>query len=82
MLDPDNAVRNMLEWIFERFAVLCNERALQHDFAEHRLRMPCLVQQGPEVGHIFWSGPTYQMIQQVLTSLVYAGVLVYADKSR
>jgi DNA invertase Pin-like site-specific DNA recombinase len=82
VLDPDDAVRETLARIFERFALLRNGRAVQRDFAEHGLRMPRLVQQGAEAGHVLWVRPTYQMIQQVLTSPVYAGVFVYGRRKR
>jgi DNA invertase Pin-like site-specific DNA recombinase len=81
-LDPDDGVRDALERVFERFAVLRNARAVQRDFAEHALRMPRLIQQGPEAGRTAWVRPTYQMIQQVLTSPVYAGVFVYGRRKQ
>src|SRR3712207_3501406 len=44
--------------------------------------MPRLIQHGAEAGRIAWVRPTYQMIQQVLTSPVYAGVFVYGRRQR
>jgi DNA invertase Pin-like site-specific DNA recombinase len=82
VLDPDDEVRATLARIFERFAVLRNGRAVQRDLAEHRLRMPRLIQCGAEAGRITWVRPTYQMIQQVLTSPVYAGVFVYGRRKQ
>lgn len=82
VLDPDDGVRDALARIFERFAVLRNGRAVQRHFVEHDLRMPRLVQQGAEAGRITWVRPTYQMIQQVLTSPVYAGVFVYGRRKQ
>src|SRR5829696_8478032 len=52
--DPDEAVRAALARIFERFAVLRNARAVQRHFAEHRLPMPRLIQQGAEAGRVVW----------------------------
>jgi DNA invertase Pin-like site-specific DNA recombinase len=80
VLDPDDGVRDALARIFERFAALRNGRAVQRHLAEHDLKMPRLIQQGPEAGHILWQRPTYQMIQQVLTSPAYAGVFVYGRR--
>jgi DNA invertase Pin-like site-specific DNA recombinase len=82
VLDPDDGVRDTLARIFERFAVLRNGRAVQRYLAEHDLKMPRLVQQGAEAGRIVWLRPTYQMIQQVLTSPVYAGVFVYGRRKQ
>lgn len=80
VLDPDEEVRTTLMRVFERFAVLRSARAVQRDFAAHDLRMPRLIQQGAEAGRLVWVRPTYQMIQQVLTSPVYAGVFVYGRR--
>ena len=80
VLDPDEAVRLAVAAVFERFAVLRNARAVQRHFCEHGLAMPRLIQHGPEAGRIVWVRPTYQMIQKMLTSPVYAGVFVYGRR--
>lgn len=83
VLEPDEQVRATLALLFERFALLRNARAVQRSFLEHGLAMmPRLIQQGAEAGRIVWVRPTYQMIQQVLTSPVYAGVFVYGRRQR
>jgi DNA invertase Pin-like site-specific DNA recombinase len=82
VLDPDDEVRATLALVFERFALLRNARAVQRYFEAHRLKMPRLLQHGPDAGRIVWVRPTYQMIQQVLTSPVYAGVFVYGRRQR
>jgi DNA invertase Pin-like site-specific DNA recombinase len=82
VLEPQDAVREALALIFERFAVLRNGRAVQRYFIEHGLTMPRLLQTGAESGRIAWVRPTYQMIQQVLTSPVYAGVFVYGRRKQ
>lgn len=80
VLDPEEEVRQTLTRILERFAVLRNARAVQREFNAQRLRMPRLVQVGADAGKLVWVRPTYQMIQQVLTSPVYAGVFVYGRR--
>jgi DNA invertase Pin-like site-specific DNA recombinase len=82
VLEPDEQVRGILKLLFERFALLRNARAVQRYFLEHGLAMPRLIQHGAEAGRIVWIRPTYQMIQQVLTSPVYAGVFVYGRRQR
>ena len=82
VLDPDEEVRATLMRVFDRFAVLRNGRAVQRDLAEHGLRMPRLLQCGAGAGRVVWVRPTYQMIQQVLTSPVYAGVFVYGRRKQ
>ena len=80
VFDPDEAVRQALTRIFERFAILRNARAVQREFNVQRLLMPRLIQQGADAGKLVWAAPTYQMIQQVLTSPVYAGMFVYGRR--
>ena len=79
-LDPDEQVRHTLDILFEQFSVLKSARAVQRYFYQHQLQMPRLIQQGPDFGRLFWITPTYQMIQQVLTNPVYAGVFVYGRR--
>ncbi len=80
VLEPDDQVRDALGFIFEQINHLGSARGVQRYFIEHRLQMPRLIQQGLHSGDIVWVKPTYQMIQQVLTSPVYAGVFVYGRR--
>jgi hypothetical protein len=73
-------VRHTLKRLFAQFQTRKNARAVQRYFLQHHLHMPRLVQQGPEAGRIVWVTPTYQMVQYVLTSPVYAGVVVYGRR--
>jgi DNA invertase Pin-like site-specific DNA recombinase len=82
VLEPDSEVRHTLELLFEQFTKLKNARAVQRYFILHQLKMPRLVQTGPDCGQIIWARPTYQMVQQVLTSPVYAGVFVYGRRKQ
>jgi DNA invertase Pin-like site-specific DNA recombinase len=80
VLDPEEQVRQTITRILERFSVLRNARAVQREFNAQRLQMPRLIQSGAELGKLVWVKPTYQMIQQVLTSPVYAGMFVYGRR--
>jgi DNA invertase Pin-like site-specific DNA recombinase len=80
ILAPDAEVRHTLERLFAQFQTLKNARAVQRYFLQHQLKMPRLVQTGPDAGRIVWLSPTYQMVQQVLTNPVYAGVFVYGRR--
>ena len=82
VLDPEEQVRQTITRILERFAVLRNARAVQREFNAQRLQMPRLIQAGAETGKLVWVRPTYQMIQQVLTSPVYAGMFVYGRRKQ
>jgi DNA invertase Pin-like site-specific DNA recombinase len=82
VLEPDERVRHTLQILFEQFSQLKNARAVQRYFLQHQLSMPRLVQTGPDMGSLFWVKPTYQMIQQALTSPVYAGVFVFGRRKQ
>jgi len=80
VLDPEEQVRQTLARILDRFAILRNARAVQRELNAQRLQMPRLIQAGADAGKLVWVQPTYQMIQQVLTSPVYAGMFVYGRR--
>jgi len=80
VLDPEEQVRQTLARILDRFAILKNARAVQRELNAQRLQMPRLIQAGADAGKLVWVQPTYQMIQQVLTSPVYAGMFVYGRR--
>jgi DNA invertase Pin-like site-specific DNA recombinase/DNA-binding transcriptional MerR regulator len=75
--EPDEQVQESLKTIFRQFDLLKSARGVQRYFQQNQLLMPRLVRVGLDKGKIIWKTPTYQMIQQVLTSPVYAGVFVY-----
>src|SRR5215213_947804 len=52
MLDPDEAVRLAIATVFERFGVLRNARAVQRHFLTNGLKLPRLIQSGPETEQI------------------------------
>jgi DNA invertase Pin-like site-specific DNA recombinase len=78
--EPDEQVRLTLQTLFDQFAVLKTGRAVQRYFQQHQLQMPRYIQTGPDAGRLIWVRPTYQMIQQVLTNPVYAGIFVYGRR--
>jgi DNA invertase Pin-like site-specific DNA recombinase len=80
ILEPEEQVRQTLALIFTQFTALKSARAVQRYFSEYHLLMPRVIQYGLDEGQIHWVTPTYQMIQQVLTSPVYAGVFVYGRR--
>lgn len=75
--EPDEQVQESLNTIFRQFDLVKSARGVQRYFQQHQLPMPRLVRAGLDKGKIVWKTPTYQMIQQVLTNPVYAGVFVY-----
>jgi DNA invertase Pin-like site-specific DNA recombinase len=80
VLDPDEQVQAALNTVFNQFAVLQSARAVQRYFNEQHLLLPRLLQTGLDAGQTRWVPPAYQMIQQILTSPVYAGVFVFGRR--
>lgn len=80
VLEPDEAVRGVLATIFAQFQLLGSARAVQRHLQAHALQMPRHIQSGPDAGRICWVPPTYQMVQMVLQSPVYAGLFVYGRR--
>jgi len=80
VLEPDEQVRDTLKIIFEQFEHLGSACAVLRYFIAHQLKMPRLIQKGPNKGDIFWAKPAYQMIRNVLISPVYAGVFAYGRR--
>ncbi|HET8629153.1 MAG TPA: recombinase family protein, partial [Thermomicrobiales bacterium] len=78
--EPDEAVRGVLATIFAQFEQLGSARAVQRYLQAHGLQMPRYLQTGPDAGRIQWVVPTYQMVQMVLHSPVYAGLFVYGRR--
>lgn len=80
VLDPDEQVQWTLRTLFDRFAHLKNARAVQRVFQAEGLLMPRYLQDGVDYGQLIWVKPTYQMLTQVLTNPVYAGMFVYGRR--
>jgi DNA invertase Pin-like site-specific DNA recombinase len=78
--DPDDAVRLAITMVFERFAVLGNARAVLRHLAEHGLKLPRVLQAGPEKGQAVWVRPAYGMIHRMLNNPAYAGAFVYGRR--
>ena len=75
--DPDDAVRLAVAMVFERFAASGNARAVLRHFVGNGLRLPRILQAGPEKGQVLWSRPAYGMIHRMLNNPAYAGAFVY-----
>jgi DNA invertase Pin-like site-specific DNA recombinase len=80
VLDPDEQVRTTIETLFAQFRLLKTARAVQRYFVMNDLSMPRHIQHGEDYGQVVWVKPTYQMIQQILTSPVYAGTFVFGRR--
>ena len=81
MLDPDE----WCGWRSPQFssalascAMLCCPAALP----TNGLKLPRLIQSGPETGQIVWVRPSYQMLHRMLVNPAYAGTFVYGRTKR
>jgi DNA invertase Pin-like site-specific DNA recombinase len=80
--DPDEAVRLAVDTVFERFSALGNARGVLRHFIDNGLRLPRIVQAGPEKGQAVWVRPAYSMIHRMLSNPAYAGAFVYGRVRR
>ena len=78
--DPDDAVRLAVAMVFDRFATLGNARAVLRHLADHGLKLPRVLQAGPEMGQAVWVRPAYGMIHRMLNNPAYAGAFVYGRR--
>lgn len=78
--DPGNAVRLAVGTVFERFAVLRNDRAVQRHFLENRLGLPRCAPSGAAVGGIHSVRRSHRMIRQILGNPAFAGVFVHGRR--
>ena len=75
--DTDDAVRLAVAMVFERFSALANARAVLRHFADSRLKLPRVIQAGPDKDQAVWVRPAYGMIHRMLNNPAYAGAFVY-----
>ena len=78
LLHPDEAVRQAIRCVFERFAELGSARRVWLWFCSEGLSFPAQYNDGTDIR---WGAPTYTAIHSILTNPVYAGAYVYG-KSR
>lgn len=78
LLHPDEAVREAIRCVFERFAELGSARRVWLWLRSEGLSFPAQYNDGTEIR---WGAPTYTAIHSILTNPVYAGAYAYG-KSR
>jgi DNA invertase Pin-like site-specific DNA recombinase len=74
LFDPDEAVRNAIRTVFEKFAEMGSVRQVWIWFRTEKLLFPSRPHTG---SNIRWITPTYHAIHTILDSPVYAGVYLY-----
>jgi DNA invertase Pin-like site-specific DNA recombinase len=76
LLDPDEAVRNAIRLVFEKFTETGSVRQVWIWFGSQKLLFPSRRYSNAETR---WIPPTYHAIHTILTSPVYAGVYRYGS---
>jgi DNA invertase Pin-like site-specific DNA recombinase len=74
LLDPDEAVRQAIRTVFQKFAEMGTVRRVWVWLRKEKLLFPSRPHLGAELR---WISPTYRAIYMVLTSPVYAGAYRY-----
>jgi DNA invertase Pin-like site-specific DNA recombinase len=70
LLDPDEAVRNAVRTVFEKFPELGSVRQVWVWFRSESALLPSRPRQGADVR---WAAPTYHGLYAILTNPLYAG---------
>ena len=78
-LDPDEAVTNALQTVFERFAEVGSARQVWLWFRSENLMLPTRANMRASIR---WGAPTYTQTHNILTNPVYAGAYVYGKTRR
>ena len=78
LLDPDEAVRGVIQTILDRFAELRSARRVWLWMRAENIQFP-LTRWG---GEIQWVTPSYHQVHSVLTSPVYAGAYAFGKSRR
>jgi DNA invertase Pin-like site-specific DNA recombinase len=77
VLDPDEAVQQAIQLLFDTFASAGSARAVVRYFRQHDLRFPTRELRGPRKGELRWQRLTPGRVSRVLHNPLYAGAYVY-----
>jgi DNA invertase Pin-like site-specific DNA recombinase len=77
VLDPDEAVQQAIQMLFEIFETSGSARAVVRHFWDHELRFPKRELRGSHKGELCWLRLTPGRVSSVLHNPLYAGAYVY-----
>jgi DNA invertase Pin-like site-specific DNA recombinase len=77
VLDPDEAVQQALQLLFDTFETAGSARAVVRHFRQHELRFPTRELRGPCKDELRWQRLTPGRVSSVLHNPLYAGAYVY-----
>jgi len=77
VLDPDEAVRQAIQLLFDTFETVGSARAVVRHFRQHELRFPTRELRGPDKGELRWQRLTPGRVSSVLHNPLYAEAYVY-----
>lgn len=80
-LSPDQAVRHAVEQIVHLFAQLGSIRGVLLCLNREDLQLPHQVRRRGLATQIVWRRPSYEVVYQVLTNPIYAGVYCYGRRA-
>ncbi|MEJ2759706.1 MAG: recombinase family protein, partial [Anaerolineales bacterium] len=82
VLDPDEAVQQAVQLLFDTFQTAGSARAVVCYFRDHELRFPTRELRGPDKGKLRWPRLTPGRVSNVLHNPLYAGAYVYGRTER
>jgi DNA invertase Pin-like site-specific DNA recombinase len=80
-LSPDQAVRHAVEQIVHLFGQLGSMRGVLLCLTREGLKLPHQVRRRGLPAQIDWRRPSYEVVYQVLTNPIYAGVYAYGRRA-
>lgn len=76
-LDPDQQVRERLDYLFEAFRRLGVARQVVRELKQHGLDLPTRIVSKDSYGTLVWKRPTLSAVVRILENPAYAGAYVY-----
>lgn len=77
VIDPDEAVQEAMQMLFDTFERAGSARAVVRHFRQHELRFPTRELRGPGKGELLWKHLPPGRVSSVLHNPLYAGAYVY-----
>jgi DNA invertase Pin-like site-specific DNA recombinase len=77
VLDPDDAVQQAIQLLFDTFETAGSARAVVRHFRQHKLLFPTRELRGARKGELRWQRLTPGRVSSVLHNPLYAGAYVY-----
>lgn len=80
VLDPDEEVRDVIRYIFDRFDEIGTVHGLLRDLVKNDIRIGTRLRTGDRVGELEWRRPQRGLLLDILRNPIYTGAYVYGRR--